>query len=113
MSKIDRLKVHEKCNGRCGYCGINITVKEMQVDHILAQERGGTDEFSNLMPSCRYCNKHKTSFMLEDFRFELSQQLNRANKYSSNYRMAKRYMQVTETPKPIIFYFETLNKLNK
>jgi 5-methylcytosine-specific restriction endonuclease McrA len=109
MPKIDRLKVHAKCNGRCGYCGTEITVKEMQVDHILAQERGGGNEFVNLMPSCRYCNNHKTSLRLDDFRFELSQQLERANKYSANYRMAKRYGQVIETPKGIVFYFETLN----
>lgn len=110
MAKINRDNVHAKCGGRCGYCGIIITVKEMQVDHILAKERGGGDEFENLMPSCRYCNNYKSSQTLEGFRVELSQQLERANNYSANYRMAKRYGQVVETPKPIVFYFETLNQ---
>ena len=119
MRRQDRLKVYEKYYGHCAYCGDEITIKQMQVDHLipiwrdvpdLSLERmnviRGEDNFSNWMPSCRYCNNYKHSHDLETFRSELFMQLERANKTSSNYRMAKRYKQVIETPKIIIFYFE-------
>ena len=31
----------------------------MQVDHILPKLSGGTDDMSNLNPSCRLCNHYK------------------------------------------------------
>ena len=125
--KKDRLKIHAKCNYNCGYCGNPITVKEMQVDHIIAQSNFSSylntrfaptflshltefdvNHFDNLMPSCRYCNNHKASHHLELYRSEIFEQVKRLNKYSSNYRIAKRYGLIEETVKPIIFYFETL-----
>ena len=70
--KIDRAKVHTKYNGRCAYCGKEITVKEMQVDHLVPKKAGGTDDISNLMPSCRRCNHYKRAHSLETFREYLS-----------------------------------------
>ncbi len=32
--KIDRQQVYDKCDGHCAYCGVEITLKQMQVDHI-------------------------------------------------------------------------------
>ena len=32
--KINRQEVYDKCGGHCGYCGKDITIKQMQVDHI-------------------------------------------------------------------------------
>ena len=117
--KIDRQKVFDKYNGHCAYCGCDLKYSNMQVDHLVPIWRGvpdislqnmdvirGEDSIENMMPSCRYCNNYKHSFSLEIFRSELAKQLERANKTSSNYRMAKRYNQVKETLKPIIFYFE-------
>ena len=43
MSKIDRQKVWEKYNGRCAYCGKEIALKDMQVDHIKPRRHGGDD----------------------------------------------------------------------
>lgn len=65
---IDRNKVQSKYNGHCAYCGKEITVKDMQVDHILAKKNGGSDDFENLNPSCRRCNHYKRSMNLESFR---------------------------------------------
>ena len=116
--KIGRQKVYDKYNGHCAYCGCKIKFKEMQVDHLVAQRKYSlgiahkhTDklmnEFDNLMPSCRYCNKWKNDFDIEFFRLEISRQLKRLNEYNANYRFAKRYGLIEETPKQIIFYFET------
>lgn len=34
ISKATRLKVYEKYDGHCAYCGCTLELKDMQVDHI-------------------------------------------------------------------------------
>ena len=59
MTKSSRLIVYNKYNGHCAYCGHEININEMQVDHIHPQRLGGTDDISNLNPACRLCNHYK------------------------------------------------------
>lgn len=66
--KETRKKVHEKFDGHCAYCGREIDLKDMQVDHVKSIRQGGTDDFKNLFPSCRWCNHYKRSMDLEGFR---------------------------------------------
>ena len=69
--KIDRKIVHGMYDGRCAYCGKEISVKEMQVDHIEPRafhERSSVNDVRNLNPSCRSCNHYKRALPLEDFR---------------------------------------------
>jgi len=130
LNKKLREQVYNKFDGKCGYCGERIKYKEMQVDHIIPQVdfikhvntqykvpkslKHLTSEdkhnYDNLMPSCRYCNKWKSSFTVDYFRQEIYEQINRLNAYSANYRMAKRYGLLEETLSPIIFYFERLQQ---
>ena len=56
---IDRQAVYEKLGGHCAYCGKKIEIKNMQIDHLQPKSRGGTDDFENLLPSCRSCNHYK------------------------------------------------------
>jgi 5-methylcytosine-specific restriction endonuclease McrA len=125
-----RERVHKKYDCKCGYCGINIAYNEMQVDHIIPQNEFishiknqwripfflkhltevDKDHFDNLMPACRVCNKWKDTHAIDFFRQEVFEQVKRLNDYSSNYRMAKKYDLITETVKPIVFYFERFIK---
>lgn len=66
-----RLDVYNKYSGHCGYCGCEIEMKGMQVDHIKSVNRGGDNTFQNLMPSCRMCNYYKHTYSLEEFRKEM------------------------------------------
>lgn len=129
MSKIDRKAVYESLGGHCAYCGETIEYKDMQVDHIIPKQffewhlknefkippflkhlkLYDVDHSDNLLPTCRVCNKWKSAHDLELFRSEIFAQIERLNKRSSNYRMAKKYGLVQETPNPIIFYFEKHN----
>lgn len=68
MMKIDRQKVYDKYNGHCAYCGKPITIKDMQVDHILPKRNGGKDHIDNLNPSCRLCNHYKRAADIETLR---------------------------------------------
>ena len=120
MKKETRQLVYEKYNGHCAYCGCSIDIKEMQVDHFISKltlklksnyiyTNKEINDIDNLMPSCRVCNKWKSSHSLEQFRKEIGEQLRRLNEYSSNYRFAKKYNLVEETPHDIVFYFEQTN----
>ena len=83
ISKKKRHLVYEKCRGHCAYCGREITLKQMQVDHIAPQcftewESNPTvdgqpttkdpDRMDNLLPSCYRCNHYKRSYSLEQYR---------------------------------------------
>lgn len=43
----------------CAYCGIGLTKKTVQVDHVIALARGGTNWPANLVPACATCNVKK------------------------------------------------------
>ena len=117
--KINRQEVYNKCDGHCAYCGKDITLKQMQVDHKEPLFRNstneelqwykrtrGTDEMDNLLPSCARCNRWKSTYTIEEFRKEISLQIQRLNNYSSNYRMVKDYNLIQETNNTVVFYYE-------
>lgn len=64
----NRQAVLDKFDGHCAYCGKEITLKEMQVDHFIPKQLGGTAKFENLLPACRRCNFYKQDHLLHDFR---------------------------------------------
>ena len=68
---INRQKIHAKYDGRCAYCGQEISLKQMQVDHILPKSIGGSDCYKNLNPSCRLCNHYKRSSTPGKFRLKM------------------------------------------
>lgn len=134
-SKINRQAILEKFGSRCAYCGEEITIKTMQVDHVVPQSdleynRKGdefkkTDRFpdfikhlrpsdinhpDNLFPACRVCNKWKNWFSLEEFRSEIQDQVNRLRRDSAAFRMAERYYLVVETDMKVEFHFEMYQK---
>jgi 5-methylcytosine-specific restriction endonuclease McrA len=106
MNKELRLSVYEKYSGNCAYCGCEIVWSAFQVDHIIPKQSGGSDDLENLNPACRQCNNFKNVFSLEEFRREVSMQVERARKYSVNFRTAERFGMIEVKPKPIVFYFE-------
>ena len=80
MKTAMRKMVYAKYNGHCAYCGREITIKEMQVDHFEPKclnafiGRDGNyvyadpNRYENLMPSCRRCNHYKRANSLKYFR---------------------------------------------
>jgi len=126
--KPNRQKVHEKYNGHCAYCGIVIAIKDMQVDHLIPQRNyvwqlknnfkippflmhltfSDVNHIDNLMPTCRSCNGFKSTFDLDLFRSEVSEQINRLRRSKPTFRLAERFGLIECRPKEIVFYFETL-----
>lgn len=125
MGKKYRQVVFEKYGGRCAYCGCEL-LKGWHVDHINPIRRNesdagiarfnqfrkvpitrGENDISNYNPACRQCNIWKSTYSIEHFRKEVSEQISRLNNYSANYRNAKRYGLVVEHDTPVVFYFES------
>ena len=107
ISKATRLKVYEKYNGHCAYCGSTLTLKEMRVDHIQSvYYYNGTNDIENYNPACRMCNFYKSTMPIEKFREQLGQLTSRLERSVFIYRLAKKYGLIKETQVPIKFYFE-------
>lgn len=61
MSPQHRAKIFAERDGRCHVCTRRLTARDhWDVDHILALERGGTDDDTNLAPICEVCHDKKT-----------------------------------------------------
>ena len=112
--KIDRKAVYQKYGGRCAYCGEEIPITRMHVDHMkpiwrdtsVGASYKGSDDFDNLMPSCAPCNLWKSVHPLEEFRAEIAAQVERLRLRSANFRLAERYGLVAENKTQVKFYFE-------
>ena len=46
---------------RCHYCETLVTYDEVQIDHVLARARGGSDAPHNLVLACPRCNNVKST----------------------------------------------------
>jgi len=122
----EREFIYKKFDGHCAYCGCELQ-KGWHIDELLPAQRNmkwnrdrskyiydGTClhperlNISNQMPSCPSCNINKHSMDLEDFRNLISGFMKHLNEVSTQYKIAKRYGLIQETPKPIVFYFELL-----
>lgn len=118
FSKEFREKLWVDYNKRCAYCGEEIELKDMQVDHISSVYvnevyKTGMDinQEENLLPACRMCNYYKQTNTIDQFRKNLTDMLMRNVRRPFDYRLAIKYGLVQETGKENIkFYFEALNE---
>jgi hypothetical protein len=55
----------EKWGRECAYCGAENV--PLQVEHILARARGGSDRISNMTLACRDCNEKKGTRLIKEF----------------------------------------------
>jgi hypothetical protein len=78
IPRIKRQYVWEKTGGLCWYCGARLYNRDeadteikrrlvFTADHLHPRARGGRGR-ANKVPACRYCNSHKGSKSIEQFR---------------------------------------------
>lgn len=122
LTKQQRQSIEEKYGGKCAYCGCELP-ERWQVDHIKPIYRGytdedikkyikkprGTDTIENYNPSCARCNRWKSTFSIEQFRKEISMQIDRMKRDSSQFRLSLDYGIIKETKTEVKFYFEIYN----
>ncbi len=127
MNKNTRQTVHDKCDGRCAYCGERLG-KRWTVDHVISQRNFlhsiknkwrippflshltefDVNHIDNLLPTCQSCNNYKSAEDIETFRSEIGKLVDRLRNYSTQYKISLRYGQVREARQPIKFYFEKI-----
>lgn len=61
---------------RCAYCDTTLTKKNRSLDHMVPLVRGGTNDITNLVPSCLRCNQRKHSMTAEEFMAYLKTPIN-------------------------------------
>lgn len=113
ISEADIARVFEKTNGHCAYCGKDLKrgSQKIEIDHAFPIYYGGDNSIRNLLLSCPQCNNFKHSFSIEELRNELLKQIDRARRYSVNFRFAEKYGLIEIKENKIEFYFEKI-KLN-
>lgn len=109
MKKEIRIKVYKKFQGKCAYCGENISYNKMQVDHIYPKYLGGKNELKNYNPSCRQCNFYKSTFTIEGFRNQIKTMTERIKK-PFIVRLAMKYNLISFKDFDGKFYFEKVKK---
>lgn len=126
IAKEIRIRVWEKFDKKCAYCGCDLEYNKMQVDHVKPLYRNdkvetlevwgierGKDEESNYFPACARCNRWKSTFSVEMFREQIQKQTFRLFRDSSQYRMALDYNLIIETNQSVVFWFEQWRKMKK
>ena len=119
MTKNERQIVFDKYGGKCAYCGSKLQ-KGWHVDHIepafhnwsdediklhLKQDRG-ENTIENYNPACPRCNRWKGTWSIEQFRNEISLQIERLERDSAPFRMARDYGLIKTSEIEVKFYYE-------
>ena len=58
-SKENKSKLYGEQGGNCRGCGTHFEKHHLEVDHIIAKSKGGTDHIENLQLLCSSCNRIK------------------------------------------------------
>lgn len=111
ISKMVRGNVYAKYNGHCAYCGCEISLQEMRVDHHIAyMGEGGEDSLDNYYPSCEVCNRVKSNMSIVGFKKAIQHrgEIHRKRKHpimADSDKIAIKY-DLTEKDHEITFYYE-------
>lgn len=116
ISPEDRLRVLNRCSGHCAYCGIELSMKDMQVDHyiplelscIAEEHMDAVDSIDNYLPACRSCNNYKSSMNIEKFRLSVTRFHDVLMRDSVTYKNAVRFGQVKPQQHVQQFYYEKI-----
>lgn len=120
LTKAERETVYAMCGGRCAYCGAQIELKDMQVDHVVPMEfcdvyqaigvgLDSLDSMDNYLPACRSCNHYKSTFTIEKFRKAIERYPTVLERDSATYRNAVRFGMIEPKKKKVRFYFEQID----
>ena len=58
-SPVNKKHLYGQQEGNCNGCNQHFSIRNFEVDHIIARSQGGTDHIDNLQLLCGYCNRVK------------------------------------------------------
>ncbi len=59
--KFTRHNIFERDHNMCQYCGKHFDRRELNLDHVIPRDRGGTTTWENIVCACIPCNTHKAN----------------------------------------------------
>ncbi len=59
--KFNRQNLLERDDHRCQYCGKTFMPRELNMDHVMPRDRGGSTTWENVVTSCIRCNSRKSN----------------------------------------------------
>lgn len=74
LGKKIRFEVFKRDSFTCQYCGQSAPQVILEVDHIIPVSKGGDNDLTNLITSCRDCNRGKSNIELSDDTVVVKQQ---------------------------------------
>ena len=84
---LNRKNIFQRDNYTCQYCGTSSG--SLTVDHIIPKERGGGDDWENLVTACLRCNLKKGNHSPEAAGLHLQKKPNRPNRIQYFQQFAK------------------------
>lgn len=75
---LNRRNIMMRDNFQCVYCGAG---KELTLDHVIPQSKGGENSWENLVTCCSPCNCKKGNKTLKDLRWKLNSKPREPNPY--------------------------------
>ena len=57
--KFSRHGIYMRDKGRCQYCGVKVSMREMQYEHVIPRAQGGKTCWENIVVSCLIDNQRK------------------------------------------------------
>jgi len=66
-NKDNRVKIFERDNWQCKYCGKQLTRFTATLDHVKPVSAGGGNDYDNILTACLQCNSKKNRKPLGDF----------------------------------------------
>lgn len=67
LTLMDVIFTFAASNGECCYCGEDVGIKNITLDHIVPLSEGGANTFANITAACSSCNRSKNSGNLLDW----------------------------------------------
>jgi 5-methylcytosine-specific restriction endonuclease McrA len=64
--KFTRKNIYDRDGNRCQYCGRRFEPKELNLDHVIPQVKGGKTTWDNVVCSCIKCNMKKGNKSLKE-----------------------------------------------
>ena len=69
--KENQTKLYGEQAGHCAGCNTHFELRHLEIDHIVARSKGGTDHIENLQLLCGHCNRIKGDRGMEYLRVKL------------------------------------------
>ena len=70
--KTHKHTLYGKQEGDCNGCKVHFPYKNLTVDHVVPQSKGGTDHYDNLQLLCGWCNSVKGNGTWEEFKVKMA-----------------------------------------